>query len=400
MNTRPYAAAKRTLGIVDKLGEVNWGLVLLITICACAGFAMLYSVANGNFHPWAMPQIVKFVIGFVILVMVATIDVRVWMSLAYPAYGLALLLVVAVDVVGHVGLGAQRWLNLGGMEIQPSELMKISLVLALARFLHGKSVEDISKPIPLLIALTMIAIPALFVALEPNLGTTIIIAADGCAMLFLAGLSWQRSLDLASYTAFEGNLGAYPYGSQLLDYGPSDYNRKLRGTGSFNYLLPGPKTGAARYALGGWQLNGILILQTGGMLNFTTGFDNSFSGIGGDRPDPIGKIPLDSGRSHGEKILKYFNTAAFTANAPGTFGMAGRNIGVGPGFVTADLSVFKAFVMPYSDRHKAEFRAEFFNSLNRVNLGNPNATFSSSLFGRITSAGDPRILQLGLRYSF
>jgi len=190
MNTRPYAAAKRTLGIVDKLGEVNWGLVLLITICACAGFAMLYSVANGNFHPWAMPQIVKFVIGFVILVMVATIDVRVWMSLAYPAYGLALLLVVAVDVVGHVGLGAQRWLNLGGMEIQPSELMKISLVLALARFLHGKSVEDISKPIPLLIALTMIAIPALFVALEPNLGTTIIIAADGCAMLFLAGLSW------------------------------------------------------------------------------------------------------------------------------------------------------------------------------------------------------------------
>jgi len=219
-------------------------------------------------------------------------------------------------------------------------------------------------------------------------------------LTFLAGLSWQRSLDLASYTAFEGNLGAYPYGSQLLDYGPSDYNRKLRGTGSFNYLLPGPKTGAARYALGGWQLNGILILQTGGMLNFTTGFDNSFSGIGGDRPDPIGKIPLDSGRSHGEKILKYFNTAAFTANAPGTFGMAGRNIGVGPGFVTADLSVFKAFVMPYSDRHKAEFRAEFFNSLNRVNLGNPNATFSSSLFGRITSAGDPRILQLGLRYSF
>ena len=85
---------------------------------------------------------------------------------------------------------AQRWIMLGPLELQPSELMKISLVLALSRFLHGKSVEDISKPLPLLIALTMIAIPALFVVLEPNLGTTMIIIADGCSMLFLAGLSW------------------------------------------------------------------------------------------------------------------------------------------------------------------------------------------------------------------
>ena len=75
------------------------------------------------------------------------IDIRVWMSLAYPAYGLALLLLVAVEVAGHVGLGAQRWITLGPLELQPSELMKISLVLALARFLHGKSVEEVSKPL-------------------------------------------------------------------------------------------------------------------------------------------------------------------------------------------------------------------------------------------------------------
>ena len=81
------------------------------------------------------------------------IDIRVWMSLAYPAYGLALLLLVAVDVAGHVGLGAQRWIMLGPLELQPSELMKISLVLALARFLHGKSVEEVSKPLKLAIAL-------------------------------------------------------------------------------------------------------------------------------------------------------------------------------------------------------------------------------------------------------
>src|SRR6202012_6071159 len=112
------------------------------------------------------------------------------MSLAYPAYGLALVLLVAVVVAGHVGLGAQRWITLGPLDLQPSELMKISLVLALSRFLHGKSVEEVSKPLTLLIALAMIAVPALLVVMEPNLGTTLIIVMDGCSLLFLAGLSW------------------------------------------------------------------------------------------------------------------------------------------------------------------------------------------------------------------
>jgi len=219
-------------------------------------------------------------------------------------------------------------------------------------------------------------------------------------LTFLAGLSWQKAMDLASYSAFEANLGAYPYGSIMRDYGPSDFNRKARFTGSFNYELPGPKQGATRYVLGGWQLNGILILQTGPMLNITTGFDNSFSGIGNDRVDIVGNPNLPGGRSRGDEILKWFNTAAYAANSPGTFGSLGRNTGVGPGYANLDLSLFKAFPMPYSEHHRVEFRFECFNSLNRVNLGNPNTTFSSSLFGRITSAGDPRILQLGLRYSF
>ncbi len=190
MISRPYAAAKRTIGIADKLMDVNWGLVLLITIIASGGIAMLYSVAGGHFHPWALSQLSKFLVGLVILVVAASIDVRVWMSLAYPAYAVALLLLIAVDVAGHEGLGAQRWIMLGPIEIQPSELMKVSLVLALSRFLHGKSVEEVSKPLNLGIALAMIGIPALFVVIEPNLGTTLIIVADGCSLLFLAGLSW------------------------------------------------------------------------------------------------------------------------------------------------------------------------------------------------------------------
>ena len=190
MALRPYAAAKRTLTVTDKLLEINWGLVLLIVLIAVAGISMLYSVAGGHFQPWALRQIGHFALGLIVMLLAATIDIRMWMSLAYPAYAVALLLLVAVDIVGHAGLGAQRWISLGPLDLQPSELMKISLVLALSRYLHGKSVEEVSKPVPLAIGLAMIAIPAIFVVLQPNLGTTLIILADGCSLLFLAGLSW------------------------------------------------------------------------------------------------------------------------------------------------------------------------------------------------------------------
>ena len=191
MTTRSYAAARRTLSARDKLLDVNWGLVLLITLIACVGFAMLYSVAGGSFHPWAAPQMVRFGIGIIILIAVALVDIRFWMSAAYPAYAISLLLLLATTAMGKIGgLGAQRWLELGPLQIQPSELMKISLVLALARFLHGEAVEDLSRPLRLIIPVAMIGVPAALVLMQPNLGTATILAADGASLLFLAGLSW------------------------------------------------------------------------------------------------------------------------------------------------------------------------------------------------------------------
>lgn len=191
MNATPNIAARRPLTLSEKLLEVDWGLIILITLAACAGFAMLYSIAGGHLRPWAGPQIVRFAVGLLILVAAAMIDIRVWMGLAYPAYGVAFLLLLVVQSMGHVGLGAQRWIDLGPLQIQPSELMKISLVLALARYLHGLTVEDISRPVKLLVPLVMIAAPAVLVLLQPNLGTAIILVADGCSLLFLAGLSWR-----------------------------------------------------------------------------------------------------------------------------------------------------------------------------------------------------------------
>jgi rod shape determining protein RodA len=214
MTARPYVVSRRTLSWNEKLLEINWPLVLVIGVIACIGFAMLYSVAGGHFSPWASKQMMRFCIGLVLLLAAAMVDIRVWMALAYPLYALCLVLLVVVQVAGHTGLGAQRWIDLGPIQLQPSELMKIALVLALSRFLHGLGVEDVSKPFRLLIPLAMIGIPAALVLMQPNLGTATILVMDGISLLFLAGLSWWWILPTVGAVA-----AAVPIGWQFLhDY--------------------------------------------------------------------------------------------------------------------------------------------------------------------------------------
>jgi rod shape determining protein RodA len=186
-----FEGTRYSIPIWRKLPHVDWGLLFLITLIACAGFAMLYSAAGGSFSPWAERQIVRFVIGVFILLAVACVDLRVWMELAYPAYFVSLMLLVGVEVAGRVGLGAQRWLELGPLQLQPSEPMKIALVLALARYLHGLTPTDVSKPTKVLSLIAMMAVPIVLVLHEPNLGTATILALCGVVLLFLAGLSWR-----------------------------------------------------------------------------------------------------------------------------------------------------------------------------------------------------------------
>jgi rod shape determining protein RodA len=185
-----YAEWTRQAPFRHKVSRIDWTLVAFIALIACAGFAMLYSAAGGSFSPWAARQMLRFCAGLMILATVACIDIRVWMGLAYPAYFFSLLLLVAVAVAGHVGLGAQRWIELGPLELQPSELMKIALVLALARYLHGLGAREISRPLRLMLALSLIAAPVVLVLMQPNLGTAALLVMCGVLLLFLAGLSW------------------------------------------------------------------------------------------------------------------------------------------------------------------------------------------------------------------
>jgi hypothetical protein len=217
-------------------------------------------------------------------------------------------------------------------------------------------------------------------------------------LTLLAGYTFQKSLDVLSGSSFEGNGSTHPFNQIALDYGLSDFDRTNRFVLSFNYNLPSP-SGHLGYFLGGWQSNGIITVQSGPPLTIFSGVDNSFSGIGSDRADIIGNPGVGQGRGRKAKINEWFNTEAFTVNTPGTYGSVGRNTLRGPGSSNVDFSAFKKFRLPF-EGHSLEFRAEAFNLLNNVKLGLPDTDVSDSIFGQITSAGDPRILQLGLRYAF
>ena len=183
---------RREMSIRQKLWQINWSLVLLVSALACIGFAMLYSAAGGNFEPWAMRQMVRFGFGLFAMVAVAVIDIRQWMRFAYVFYGIGVLLLVAVALQGHVGGGAQRWLSLGPIQLQPSEVMKIALVLALARYFHSASVEDTGRIFFLVPPALLVLLPVALVAKQPDLGTALMLAMGSAAILFMVGVRWWK----------------------------------------------------------------------------------------------------------------------------------------------------------------------------------------------------------------
>ncbi len=176
------------LTLARKLISINWLLIVLIAMVAGVGFAMLYSAADGSMQPWAERQMLRFGVAVAVMIVVATINIRIWLRYAYVLYFVALALLVAVEVAGYVGMGAQRWLSLGFVNIQPSELMKIFLVLALARYFNAGAIEDIGSITRLIIPIALIAAPTVLILRQPDLGTAIMVAMTGGAVLFLAGV--------------------------------------------------------------------------------------------------------------------------------------------------------------------------------------------------------------------
>jgi len=178
----------RELTFVDRVRGINWGLVFLLCMLACVGFAMLYSAANGNWQPWASKQVARFAVAFIPMIAAALIDIRYWYRVSYWLYAIALVLVVAVDMRGVIGMGAQRWIDLGVIQLQPSELMKIALIVALARYFHTLSSENAPRLIDLIVPAGLIIVPVGLVLKQPDLGTAMMLLASGAIIFFLAGV--------------------------------------------------------------------------------------------------------------------------------------------------------------------------------------------------------------------
>lgn len=173
--------------VLHKLIDVNWVFVLLVTMMAGVGAVALYSAAGGNLDPWASRQITRFFMGLAALLIIAVIDIRFWYRMAYPIYIIGFVLLIIVEIMGHIGMGAQRWIDLGFVQIQPSELMKIAVILALAKYFHSASFDDMKSLRFLLPAAGLIIAPVCLVLLQPNLGTSLMIIMGGAAVMFLAG---------------------------------------------------------------------------------------------------------------------------------------------------------------------------------------------------------------------
>ncbi|MFQ5624534.1 MAG: rod shape-determining protein RodA [Paracoccaceae bacterium] len=175
---------------LSKVLYLSWPLVILLCAVAFFGFVMLYSVADGSLRPWAFPQIVRFVTGLAVMFVIAMIPLHYWRGVTPFAYVGSLGLLVAVEVVGEVGMGAQRWINLGFMRLQPSEVMKVSLVMALALYYDWLDPKKVSRPFWVLLPLLLTAVPVVLVLKQPDLGTAILLVAGGGVVMFLAGVSW------------------------------------------------------------------------------------------------------------------------------------------------------------------------------------------------------------------
>ena len=173
-----------------KILHLNWPLAVLLAAVAGVGFLMLYSVAGGSFNPWAEPQMKRFALGIVLMLMVAMVPIWLWRNLAGVAYAGTLMLLVAVEFFGTVGMGAQRWIDLGFMRLQPSELMKITLVLFLAAYYDWLPAKKVSRPFWVLLPVLIIILPTALVLKQPDLGTSILLLTAGGGLMFLAGVHW------------------------------------------------------------------------------------------------------------------------------------------------------------------------------------------------------------------
>ena len=176
--------------LVPKALRINWIVLIISLLLVAVGSLFLYSAAGGSYDPWSKTQMLRYCAGICLFMYVSSVNIRLWLSFSYIIYFFSLLLLILVYVIGDIGMGAQRWLDLGFVRIQPSELMKFSLILLIARYYHSeKEYSSFMKIFSLIYVLVLVAMPAYLIYIQPDLGGSIILILLGITLLFIIGLS-------------------------------------------------------------------------------------------------------------------------------------------------------------------------------------------------------------------
>ncbi len=209
---------QKKLTLSEKLEQLNWLLISLIVVLAFVGFLMLYSAGGGSFRPWLIKQLGFFCVFFPLMIFIAITDIKVWFKASYIFYAGALILLIIVDVMGHNAMGATRWFRIGPVTIQPSEIMKVCTVCALARYFYSIEAEEIGQIRYTIIPLALIAVPACFIFYQPDLGTGAILVMAGVSILFLAGVKMWKFVSVGV-----AGLIAIPFAWSFLLY---DYQKQ------------------------------------------------------------------------------------------------------------------------------------------------------------------------------
>ncbi len=173
-----------------KILHLNWAVILLLTAVSGVGFLILYSVSGGSMSPWVEPQMKRFVLGMGLMFFIAMVPIWFWRNMSALGYLISILLLVGVHFFGVTHMGAQRWIDLKFMELQPSELTKITLIMVLAAYYDWLDIKKTSHPLWVLIPVLIIMVPTVLVLKQPDLGTAILLVAGGGIIMFLAGVSW------------------------------------------------------------------------------------------------------------------------------------------------------------------------------------------------------------------
>ena len=181
--------SNREASLVERFWSLSWPLVFLALGIACLGLLTLYSVAGGNTTPWMDKQTVRLVAGIGLMLVLALVPLNAWLAMAWPSYALALLLLAAVFLTGTSAMGARRWLQLGPVSLQPSEIARFALVLALARYYQWLPRARVSHPLWVALPLVAIILPMALIVRQPDLGSGVLLGATGLALMFLAGVS-------------------------------------------------------------------------------------------------------------------------------------------------------------------------------------------------------------------